>query len=131
MTTFSKGDKVTVIGDWDRSGTVWFTQGIVYSCGKRRMIVTDERTGEQLGKEFHVNFEGKSLNDYSPLVLPRLEGDALQDKAVELAGGVIAWWRNLYRNRLEKYRLNGDEQGVEIMEEQLELLHEPRVIHRV
>jgi len=49
---FNKGDEVTYISDWDRKGTVFFRHAIVYSCGKKQMVLTDAETGEEMGRHF-------------------------------------------------------------------------------
>ena len=49
---FNKGDEVTYINDWDRKGTTYFRHAIVYSCGKKRMVLTDAETGEEIGRHF-------------------------------------------------------------------------------
>jgi hypothetical protein len=49
---FNKGDEVTYINDWDRKGTTYFRHAIVYSCGKKQMVLTDAETGEEMGRHF-------------------------------------------------------------------------------
>lgn len=49
---FNKGDEVTYINDWDRKGTVSFRHAVVYSCGKKQMVLTDAETGEEIGRHF-------------------------------------------------------------------------------
>lgn len=49
---FNKGDEVTYINDWDRKGTTFFRHAIVYSCGKKQMVLTDAETGEEIGRHF-------------------------------------------------------------------------------
>lgn len=49
---FKKGDLVTFIADWDRKGTVYYRQAVVYSCGTKKMVLTDEATGGELGCNF-------------------------------------------------------------------------------
>lgn len=49
---FKKGDRVTYISDWDRKGTVYFVQAIVHSCGSKQMVLTNEATGEEMGRHF-------------------------------------------------------------------------------
>lgn len=49
---FNKGDEVTYISDWDRKGTAFFRHAIVYSCGKKQMVLTDAETGEEMGRNF-------------------------------------------------------------------------------
>lgn len=50
---FNKGDEVTYINDWDRKGTTFFRHAIVYSCGKKQMVLTDAETGEEMGRHFY------------------------------------------------------------------------------
>lgn len=49
---FNKGQLVTVFGDWNRRGTVYFRHAVVFSCGKKQMVLTDEATGEEMGRHF-------------------------------------------------------------------------------
>lgn len=49
---FNKGDEVTYISDWDRKGTTYFRHAVVYSCGKKQMVLTDAETGEEMGRHF-------------------------------------------------------------------------------
>lgn len=49
---FNKGDAVTYIGDWDRKGATFFRHAVVYSCGKKQMVLTDAETGEEIGRHF-------------------------------------------------------------------------------
>lgn len=52
---FKKGDKVTLISSWDRCGTAIYRHAIVYSCGAKQMVLTDEVTGEEMGRHFSPN----------------------------------------------------------------------------
>lgn len=49
---FKKGDEVTYINDWDRKGTAFYRNAVVYSCGKVQMVLTDAETGEEIGRHF-------------------------------------------------------------------------------
>jgi hypothetical protein len=49
---FTKGQEVTYISDWDRKGTVTYRHAVVYSCGKKQMVLTDAETGEEMGRHF-------------------------------------------------------------------------------
>lgn len=49
---FNKGDEVTYISDWDCKGTTFFRHAIVYSCGKKQMVLTDAETGAEMGRNF-------------------------------------------------------------------------------
>jgi len=52
MSAFKKNELVTYIADWDRKGTVTFRHAVVYSCGKRQMVLTDAETGVEMGRNF-------------------------------------------------------------------------------
>ena len=49
---FNKGDAVTLINDWDRKGSTYFRHAVVYSCGKKQMVLTDAATGDEIGRHF-------------------------------------------------------------------------------
>jgi predicted RNase H-like HicB family nuclease len=51
---FTKGQKVHYIARWDG---VQFTvrTAIVYSCGKKRMVLTDAVSGKEMGRNFNPN----------------------------------------------------------------------------
>jgi hypothetical protein len=49
---FNKGDAVTLVSDWDRKGSTYYRHAIVYSCGKKQMVLTDAETGEEIGRHF-------------------------------------------------------------------------------
>jgi hypothetical protein len=49
---FNKGDEVTFIGDWDRCGSTYFRHAVVYSCGKKQMVLTDAATGVEMGRYY-------------------------------------------------------------------------------
>ena len=49
---FNKGDLVTFISNWDRRGTFIFQNAIVFSAGMKQMILTDETTGEEMGRNY-------------------------------------------------------------------------------
>lgn len=48
---FTKGQRVTVIGDWDRKGTVWVRHATVHSCGTKVLRLTCEENGDEFGHE--------------------------------------------------------------------------------
>lgn len=49
---FTKGQRVNLIRNWDGKGTFFVTSAVVYSCGKKKMVLTNEKTGEELGRNF-------------------------------------------------------------------------------
>lgn len=74
MKAFKKGDLVTHFGSWDNDGTIWFRQCRVYSCGMKLMILTDVKSGEEIGREFRpVKASGLELGTY----------DAMSDEEAE------------------------------------------------
>lgn len=57
---FSKGQKVNLVRNWNSKGEVSITPAIVYSCGKKRMILSHAETGVELGRNFRPQREGWS-----------------------------------------------------------------------
>ena len=49
---FNKGDAVTYISDWDRKGSTYYRHAVIYSCGTKRVVLTDAETGEEIGRHF-------------------------------------------------------------------------------
>jgi hypothetical protein len=49
---FTKGDRVTIISNWDRKGTVVYRPGIVHSCGKKQMTIYCPVKGDEIGHHF-------------------------------------------------------------------------------
>ena len=64
---FTKGQKVTHISRWNNLGDFTYRDAIVYSCGKKRMILTDEITGEEIGRNY--NPSGETFGEFT---VPRL-----------------------------------------------------------
>lgn len=52
MKAFTKGQAVTYVTNWNRKGVFVFRQAIVHSCGKVQMVLTDAKTGEEMGRHF-------------------------------------------------------------------------------
>lgn len=55
---FKKSQNVNLVKSWDDKGTVSITPAIVYSCGKKQMVLTHAVTGEELGRNFKPMREG-------------------------------------------------------------------------
>ena len=49
---FKKGQEVWLIQSWNGKDTVSITPAVVYSCGKKQMILTHAETGAELGRNF-------------------------------------------------------------------------------
>lgn len=52
MKAFTKGEKVTLIKDWDQMGTFCYVHAIVESCGSKVMVLINEASGECMGRHF-------------------------------------------------------------------------------
>lgn len=50
---FTKGQKATYFTRWNSAGDFAYRDVIVYSCGNKRMVLTCERTGEELGRRYN------------------------------------------------------------------------------
>ena len=64
---FTKGQKVTHISRRNNLGDFTYRDAIVYSCGKKRMILTDEITGEEIGRNY--NPSGETFGEFT---VPRI-----------------------------------------------------------
>ena len=78
---FTKGQRVTVIGDWDRKGTVWVRHATVHSCGTKVLRLTCDVTGDEFGDEYApvVAEQGRCG------VRHRLDGSSLEAEAMAVA----------------------------------------------
>lgn len=83
---FNKGDEVTYISDWDRKGTVFFRHAIVYSCGKKQMVLTDAETGEEMGRHFRP-YRAETGNAGT---FARMTDDEAAAAALALAENILA-----------------------------------------
>ena len=117
---FKKGDAVTFISDWDRKGTVTFRDAIVHSCGKKQMILTDEQTGEEIGRHFKPEIGGEMGGTF-----PRMTEEEAVAKGLEIAERVLAKEREHFARCLAG---NNGESYDNAIRKNIAALHEPRVI---
>lgn len=82
---FTKGQKVTVIGDWNGKGTCYVRQATVHSCGTKQLKLTCDSTGDEFGR----NLRPVVAEAGQPGVRPRLEGAALEAEAMSVAVTVL------------------------------------------
>lgn len=96
MAHFTKGDTVCWVADWDRKGTVRIVEAIVYSCGKKQMVLTSAATGKELGRNYSPTPE---QNCFSVITLEndRTKVEAL---ALEIAEKIIAYQNAHYERCL-------------------------------
>lgn len=78
---FTKGQRVTVISDWDRKGTVCVRHATVHSCGTKVLRLTCDVTGDEFGDEYApvVAEQGRCG------VRPYLDGESLAVEAMAVA----------------------------------------------
>lgn len=57
---FTKGQRVNLVQSWNGKGEVSIYPAIVYSYGKKQMILTHAETGKELGRQFRPQREGWS-----------------------------------------------------------------------
>ena len=120
---FTKGDKVTLFGDWDRRGTVWYTQAIVYSCGGKQMVLTNVASGKELGAHF-------SPAKVQPRIVPAMSNDEATAYGLELAAGILEAQRLHFARCLERNERWPSRGYQQVIERDRDRLHEPRVIAR-
>lgn len=119
---FKKGDLVTYLNDWDRKGTVTFRHAIVHSCGAKQMVLTDAKTGEEMGRHFapELGTIGK------PGTFPRMTTEEAQAAGLELANTILANERAHFTRCLNNP--NTSEQYKAAVRKDLDSLHGPAVL---
>lgn len=103
--TFTKGEQVTLISSWDNKGTVTFRDAVVYSCGKKQMVLTDAVSGEEIGRHFVP--ERGSLDTVSAFnwqgVWPRLDRAQAEALCLEAGAKIVAAVREGLQQRRERW----------------------------
>lgn len=113
---FKKGQKATRIFSYDGKGTFAYQQAIVYSCGKKRMILIDAKNGEVLGR--HFSPDGKDA-PYQ-ITLEEMSEEQAKHTALKMAREYVTN-RRTELERLQLSRLNDINYTPMINQ-----LHEPR-----
>ena len=67
MKVFTKGQAVTYIVNFDDKGLFVFRQAVVYSCGKKQMVLTDAATGEEMGRHYRPEVGGEHGGTFQAL----------------------------------------------------------------
>lgn len=126
-TAFKKGQLVTVLKSYDDKGTVTYQHAIVRSCGVKRMMLTDEATGNDLGDAFFNPKVGSldSVTGYNWYgVFPRMADIDAEAACLVVANKVVALRKARY---LELISERGD---AEYYNKYIAELHEPRAHRR-
>ena len=123
---FTKGQKVTYICSWDNKGTVAYRQAVVHSCGAKQMVLTDEVTGEEMGRHFAPvlgSLDNIRSFNYGG-TFPRMSDDDAAALSLEVGAKVIEAVKAdvEYRLTLPAYTKEGQAQ-------RLAELHEPRALN--
>lgn len=125
---FKKGDLVTHFCDYDRKGTVSYRQCIVHSCGKKQMVLTDLKTGKEMGRHFRPEIGGFHFDDYLVYsgTMPVMSEEDSVAFALSIASQIVA----AEKSRLERAlaRSGDNHYFKQNMLREIDLLHEPRVI---
>lgn len=136
MTTqaaFKKGDLVTYIADWDRAGTVYYRQAVVFSCGKKQMVLTDAESGKEMGRHFkpaigalETTYNGNCAT-LPGGTFPRMDKDQAEAACLAVAAEILA-----YENaRFARCLAGGHGEGYDAaIRKDIAKLHEPRAIDR-
>lgn len=100
---FTKGQEVTYISDWDRKGTVTYRHAVVYSCGKKQMVLTDAETGEEMGRHFapdHGSLETVEMGGYAFRMaggtFPRMTDEEAVEAGLKIAAAIQEYERQHY-----------------------------------
>jgi hypothetical protein len=125
---FNKGDKVTHIASWDDKGTVTYRNALVHSCGMKQMILTDEATGEEIGRHFApvLGSLEESVRRCG-VTFPRMT----EEEAIAACLKVGALWVEAERERIaacRAYYANERASYHAALDEDEAKLHEPRAL---
>lgn len=63
MAAFKKNQNVFLIQSWNGKGEFQVVTAIVYSCGKKQMVLTDANTGRELGRNYLPTREQRARFD--------------------------------------------------------------------
>lgn len=134
---FTKGQEVTYISNYDRKGTFCYQQAIVYSCGKKRMVLTDAATGKEMGRNYVPelgSLEAGVITTASGAKQFRMVGGTfprMTDEQAEAAClEVAASWLANEREYLEGLKRTAWAHAPEVMDKAIAELHEPRAVRR-
>lgn len=128
---FKKGDLVTIIGNWDSKGTAYFQHAIVHSCGTKRMVLTSEASGEELGRNFlpveatDVVVTNETVG--RSLTFKRLSDEEATALCLEMGANVIKYETEHFDRCVARSESVHYQAAIERSRAQL---HEPRAIKR-
>lgn len=128
---FTKGQEVTYIASWDDKGSVFYRHAVVYSCGKKQMVLTDAVTGAEMGRNFkpevgttETRWEGNCVYSAGG-TFPRVYGEELQALCLKIAEASLHQQRDHFARSLSG---GWGESYDAVIRKQIAELHEPRVV---
>jgi len=120
---FIKGQAVTFVQDWDRKGTVYFRHAVVFSCGTKQMVLTDAKTGEEMGRHFNPSLGVRYSNEGQ--TFPRLSDEEAIAVCLKLGAERV----QSEKTRLEHcLTLGYSEDYDNATRREIAQLHEPRAL---
>lgn len=119
---FKKGERVTVITDWDWKGTVAVRHATVHSCGTNVLRLTCDVTGDEFGHEYYPVVAAPGACGVRPFI----EGAELEAEVTAVANGVIKKQHAHFDYCIESER-DGSPRYLKHMAEEKAAIHEPRV----
>lgn len=79
---FKKGERVTLIGEWNGQGAVFYSHWIVVSCGKVQMVLENAEDGNLRGRHYTpVRAQGLELGAHPGMSDAEAEALCLQISA--------------------------------------------------
>lgn len=123
---FKKGETVFLIQPWNRVSTVMVQECTVYSCGKKRMVLTSVKTGEEVGRDFLPAVEQRA----HMVTVHKITREEAKAKGLEVAAAFLAHNIAHLERRLAEYPTAGEGYRKAIQSE-LDLLNSPATVPQI
>lgn len=120
---FRKGQKVTLLQNWDHLGSVRIIDLVVYSCGAKQMVLVNEDGSKFGGMNFRPGVDQFGFSK----VHPRLTPDAAVAMALDLGAAIVAYRRSGLERRIAKSGKTERDGYIKACRLDLSRLHEPRI----
>lgn len=124
MKTFTKGQAVTFLQNWDSKGTVRIVDLTVYSCGKKQMVLVDGSGTKFEGRHFYPS---ETQHSYSRVVARLTKDDAVA-AALALGAEVVAGERGRMEKMIAHYDYGEQAGYTKAVRRDIAALHEPRAV---
>ena len=125
LEVFTKGQAVTLFGSWDNFGTVRVVNLTVHSCGKKQMVLVDERGAKFEGRHFMPRVQQQDWA-LGCQVHPRMTADDAHAHALAMGAAIVEHERARYE-RLIAIHHDAGRGYLDAMRADIARLHEPRV----